>query len=164
MAETQSATNGKHDINVKGNPIETVNLGDVDREVGTKLLDKANPIFRIQNATYQEIVFWLGLAVLGIILLIILGLGVYLFSRMPKTPVSNIDPANLTTAQVDAVSKTIDHYSKLTDVVVSSAKEIFDSFVARTLVPILTTIIGYILGTQYKQDSKKLNDSRNNQR
>ena len=141
---------------------EYINPSDVDREVGEKILQKTNPVFRIQNATYQEIVFWLGLMVIAIILITIIGLGVFIFRRTPIPPTWGSDPANLTTAQNDSLIKVVDMYSKLTDIAITGAKEMFES-IARTMVPILTTIIGYILGTQHKPDFKKINNSQNDQ-
>jgi len=147
MAEQQSTVadskRGKEATNTRELPHETINPGDVERKVGEKQLNTPTPKFYASEVTYREIVFYLAVGILIIILIIVLGLGCYLFTHAPLRIDYSQNPMELTADQM------VEVYKELSDIVIGGVKELFDSSVARTFVPILATIIGYILGTHY---------------
>ena len=84
----------------------------------------------------QLAAFWLAVGVGGLIAVVIIGVGIFWATHTPTAPPVTADPLH------------IEAFTQMTAAVADKATSIFDSVVVRALLPVFTTLLGYIFGSQ----------------
>lgn len=90
--------------------------------------------------------FYLALCVLGYLVLVTLFLIVDYCIHSPETP------------KVDAAKEAIETYQTLSQIVTQRAINFFELMITKTMIPVLTAILGYIFGVRESQAKGDEND------
>jgi hypothetical protein len=109
---------------------------DVLKDTG---LDKAAVNLKEPSLTSRGMKLLVGVGSLAILLTVLIIVRWMLSA--PAMPIS----ANTTVADAASVIK---NYKDLSDIALDSATRMFDIFVVKALLPVFTTILGYVFGTR----------------
>ena len=81
--------------------------------------------------------------VIAVVILMLVGKWVFSSPKLPPIP-SNADPAT--------VKAMLENYKALQQITLDPLTALFDSVVVKVLLPVFTSILGYIFGTRDKRD------------
>lgn len=123
-------------------PVERRELREVVAEFQKELAaGRRAPDLREKPTFVQWAGFRLVWAILGLIALLALGLLVYLAVAMPSIDAFG-DPVT---------AESLAFYQKASDLVFERVTTLLDQVVIKTLVPVLTLLLGYVFGTRAGQ-------------
>ncbi len=83
--------------------------------------------------------------VIAVVILMLVGKWVFSSPKLPPIP-SNADPAT--------VKAMLENYKALQQITLDPLTALFDSVVVKVLLPVFTSILGYIFGTRDKRDDE----------
>ena len=98
----------------------------------------------------QQAGLWLAVGVGMVMALVIILVGIDWWFRSPRAPVLPTDP----TAYGATASAMIADYKALNELALDRATKLFDLVIVKALLPVFTTILGYIFGSR-RQDTNQ---------
>ncbi len=110
---------------------------DVLKDTG---LDKAAVNLKEPSLTSRGMKLLLGVGTLAVLLTVLI-----VVRWMQISPATPGVSANTTAADTASIIK---NYKDLSDIALDSATRMFDIFVVKALLPVFTTILGYVFGTR----------------
>ena len=125
-----------------------VNVDEIDQEVG--LAGSGGSVKPIPR-TYSEmaVVYMAYVAgIAGIFFTLLFFMEWWWIAHSIKLP-EVIDPKN---PDIDHLQKTINLHKSLSDMYTDRSIKLFDSFVGKALIPVLSTLIGFIIGSKATKD------------
>ncbi len=100
----------------------------------------------------QWVGFKIALILMGIIMIVIIGIGIYYFVNSPPVINLPVDFQQMTADEFGKYTKAIEIYQELSTASTTRAITLFETIVAKALIPILTSVLGYIYGTYNKNE------------
>lgn len=94
----------------------------------------------------QRVAYRLAVCVGILIFLIVVFLAIVWFSSVPSMKLSEVP--ELDTEDIGKIKDMISNYTTIYDTVSKRVIELFDAIVVRVLLPVFTSLLGYIFGTQ----------------
>jgi hypothetical protein len=131
-----------------GGVVPLVNLNDIERTLNIAgpggAVRPPPPTYEVQAAVYLAWFFAVAIIVLTLIMI---------FDWMWHSPasLSNADLKGTATnlaENADVARKLIDSHKVLSDASTDRSVKLFDSFIGKALLPVFTTLIGYIIGSR----------------
>lgn len=128
--------------NSKTDKVPKVSVNDVMKEVGG---EQARSGVKLTLTPTQQAGMWLAAGVGLIILLVIIVVSVSWLQHVPSMPAQLLNPANGNAEAADAMLK---NYNSLYSTAIDHSMRLFDVIVVKALLPVFTTILGYIFGSR----------------
>lgn len=121
---------------------EVVTIEEMEAGVGAKPGDVKVEEMRPKEKAAFYIAVGLGI----VITVVIFFVGIDWISAAPTLSLPSTD--NLTSEKLENVEKLIEQYQTINGLAMDRAKELFDLIVVKSLLPIFTSLLGFLFGTQ----------------
>jgi len=126
-------------------------LAEIFERVGIKANNaRVDQVFQL-----VKVGFIIALILLGIILLVIIGISVDFFTNSPQAINLPENYLKLNPTEIANYTAAVNTYKELSTASTTRATTLFETIGTKALIPILTSVLGYIFGTYSKKEGQE---------